>query len=131
MPISHHAARWWDGHATAPAPVYPGVEWEGRVWNRDTLRAFYQPWRDVEAAGATVHIGEMGCYNKVDNDVALRWLTDLLGIYKEFGWGFSFWGFEGAFGIIKHERPGVHYEVIGGYKVDRSLLELILASRVS
>jgi hypothetical protein len=130
MPISHHAAWWWDGHEQAPEPIYPGVEWEGRVWNRQALREFYQPWRDVEAGGATIHIGEMGCFNKVANDVALRWLTDLLGVYKEFGWGFSFWGFEGAFGIIKHERPGVQYEKIGGYEVDRALLDLILDSRV-
>jgi endoglucanase len=84
----------------------------------------------VEAGGATVHIGEMGCFNKTPNDVAMRWLTDLLGIYKEFGWGFSFWEFKGAFGIIKHERPGVVYEKIHGYMVDRALLDLILNSRV-
>lgn len=27
MPVSHHQAQWWSGHATAPEPMYPGQEW--------------------------------------------------------------------------------------------------------
>ncbi len=130
MPVSHHRAQWWSGNAEAPAPVYPGVQWAGRTWNRDTLREFYQPWRDVQAAGAQVHIGECGCYNKTPNDVALRWLRDLFGLYKEFGWGFALWNFAGDFGIIEHGRPGAHYEQLHGYNVDRALLDILLASRV-
>ncbi|MDP9310567.1 MAG: glycoside hydrolase family 5 protein [Chloroflexota bacterium] len=130
MPVSHHRAQWWSGNAEAPEPVYPGVQWEGRTWNRDTLCEFYQPWRDVQAAGAQVHIGECGCYNKTPNDVALRWLRDLFGLYKEFGWGFALWNFAGDFGIIEHGRPGAHYEQLHGYNVDRALLDILLASRV-
>ncbi len=130
MPVSHHRAQWWSGNATAPEPVYPGVQWAGRTWNRDTLREFYQPWRDVQAPGAQVHIGECGCYNKTPNDVALRWLRDLFGLYKEFGWGFALWNFAGDFGIIEHGRPGAHYEQLHGYNVDRALLDILLASRV-
>ena len=131
MPVSHHKAGWWDGHATAPAPMYPGQVWEGRTWNRDTLREFYQPWRDVEAGGARVHIGECGCYNKTPNDIALRWFTDLFGLYKEFGWGYALWNFAGDFGIVEHGRPGAVYEELHGYKVDRQLLDILLESRAS
>ena len=131
MPVSHYKAGWWDGHATAPAPEYPGQKWEGRVWNRDSLREFYQPWRDVEAGGARVHIGECGCYNKTPNDIALRWFTDLFGLYKEFGWGYALWNFAGDFGIVEHGRPGAVYEELHGYKVDRQLLDILLESRVS
>jgi endoglucanase len=131
MPISHHAASWWPGYATAPAPVYPGVVWEGRTWDRAGLRDFYKPWRDVEASGAIVHIGEFGCYNHTPNQVALRWFTDLFGLFKEFGWGFALWEFQGAFGIVEHGRPGAKYESFHGYNVDRALLNLILESRVS
>lgn len=130
MPVSHYQAGWWDGHTTAPAPVYPGVEWEGRVWDRDALRAFYQPWRDVEAAGSRVHVGECGCYNKTPNAVALRWLGDLFGLYGEFGWGYALWNFAGDFGIVEHGRPGAHYEALHGYNVDRALLDLLLGNRV-
>jgi endoglucanase len=130
MPVSHHGANWWPGHADAPPPSYPRLAWEGRVWDRDSLREFYQPWRDVEAQGVRVHIGEFGCYNKTPNDVALRWFSDLFGLYKEFGWGYALWEFAGAFGIVEHGRPGAAYEQVQGYNVDRALLDLMLNSRV-
>ncbi len=130
MSVSHYRANWWSGSADLPEPAYPG-EWNGTRWDREALRAFYQPWRDVEAAGATVHIGECGCYNQTPNDVALRWLTDLFGVYKEFGWGFALWNFTGPFGIVEHGRPGAEYEELHGYRVDRALLDIILNSRIS
>ncbi len=128
MPVSHHRATWWSGHESAPAPNYPGVVWEGQVWDRETLRAFYAPWRAVEA---TVHIGECGCYNQTPNDVALRWLRDLFGLFGEWGWGYALWNFEGPFGIVEHGRPGARYEQLRGYRVDRDLLELLLEHRVA
>lgn len=129
MPVSHSQASWWDGSKTAPEPKYPGVVWDGKTWDRDTLREFYRPWRDVEAAGAKIHIGECGCYNKTPNDIALRWLGDLFGLYKEFGWGSALWNFQGDFGIVGHGRPGTVYETLYGYGVDRALLELLIDSR--
>src|SRR4029079_18517195 len=120
---------WWSAHESAPPPVYPGVRWEGRTWDREALRAFYQPWRDVEAAGARVHIGECGCYNKTPNDVAMRWFGDLFGLFKEFGWGFALWSFAGDFGIVEHGRAGARYEELYGYKIDRALLDLLMQSR--
>jgi endoglucanase len=131
MPVSHHQASWWAEHAEAPDPVYPGLEWMGRTWDRKLLHAYYQPWRDLQAAGARVHIGECGCYNKTPNAVALRWFADLFSLFKEFGWGFALWNFAGDFGIVEHGRPGAHYEELHGYKVDRKLLDLMLASRVA
>lgn len=130
MPVSHYCAEWWAGSVGLPEPVYPGTPWEGKSWNRAILRNFYQPWRTLEAKGVNVHIGECGCYNKTPNDVALRWFGDLFALFKEFSWGFSLWTFTGAFGIIEHGRPGTTYESLQGYKVDRALLDLILANRV-
>ncbi len=130
MPVSHYKASWVEGAMELAEPIYPGTEWDGKIWNRDTLREYYQPWRDVEAKGVKIHIGEMGCYNRTPNELALRWLGDLFGLFKEFGWGFALWNFEGDFGIVNHGRPGAHYEMIHGYQVDRDLLDLIIASRV-
>ena len=130
MAISHYRASWWPEGMELPEPVYPGLEWGMNIWNQDTLRTFYQPWRAVEAQGVKVHIGECGCYNQTPNDVALRWFTDLFGLYKEFGWGFALWNFEGAFGIVEHGRPGAQYEAYKGYRVDRDLLDVIKNSRV-
>ncbi len=132
MSLSHWGAHWWKGWQVCPAaPVYPGAEWDGKIWNRDTLREFYQPWRQVQAAGRPIHIGEFGCYNNIENDTALAWLADLLSLYREFGWGYSLWTFEGAFGIIHHGRPGTAYETVGGYRhVDRRLLNLLMENRI-
>lgn len=129
MSVSHYGAGWWSGHVGLPEPQYPG-EYDGRFWNLETLRQFYQPWRDVEAMGARVHIGEFGCYNKTPNPVALRWFGDLFALYKEFGWGYGMWNFAGAFGIAEHGRPGTVYEAFYGYQIDRDLLDLMLHSRV-
>jgi len=129
MPVSHFEASWWDGHATAPAPRYPGQAWEGRVWDKAALREFYQPWRDVQALGAPVHIGECGCYNKTPNEIALRWFQDLFSLYGEWGWGYALWNFAGDFGIVEHGRPGAQYERLHGYDVDRALLDLLLVNR--
>jgi endoglucanase len=131
MPVSHHQATWWDGHETAPAPQYPGLEWRGHTWNREKLFEFYTPWRELQQQGVEVHIGEMGCYNKTPNDIALRWFADLFDVYRELGWGFALWNFIGSFGIIDHGRPGARYEELHGYKVDRDLLDLIDRSRLS
>ncbi len=124
MPVSHYGANWWTGWK-GHEPVYPGGDWTGKSWDRETLREFYQPWRDVETLGAKVHMGEFGCYNQTPNEVALRWLGDLVGLWRDFGWGWGLWNFEGAFGIVEHGRPGARYEQIDGYKVDRDLLEIL------
>jgi len=131
MPVTHHKATWWSDHAKAPKPKYPYLLWQGRFWNRSTLRNSYWQWRRVEKRGAAIHIGEFGCFNRTPNVVATRWLRDLLSVYKEFGWGYALWNFQGPFGIIDHARPGAKLECVAGYHVDRALLDLLLESRVS
>lgn len=129
MPVSHHRATWWDGHTSSPAPVYPGLNWQGHTWDLSTLRDSYRPWRDVQKRGVSIHIGEFGCLNRTPNDIALRWLTDLLCLFKEFGWGHAMWNFEGPFGIISHGRPGANFELIDGYQVDHALLDLMVENK--
>jgi hypothetical protein len=128
FPVSHHGAGWIPA-GEMPDPVYPG-EMEGTYWNRDALVEFYEPWREVEAAGAEVHIGEFGCYVKTPNDIALRWLTDLFDVYREFKWGYALWNFKGDFGIVDHSRKGARFEKIDGFNVDRDLYDLMVNSRV-
>lgn len=131
MPVSHHKAIWWSDHVKAPAPHYPGLRWQGRRWDRNVLRESYKPWRDLEGCGTRIHIGEFGCFRYTPNDIALRWLADMLSVYKEFEWGYALWNFQGPFGIVEHGRPGAHYEQVAGYNVDRVLLDLLLENRVS
>jgi hypothetical protein len=131
MPVTHHQAAWWGGHARAPRPKYPGLIWQGRFWNRAALRSLYRAWRKVESCGVEIHIGELGCFKHTPNEIAMRWYADLLGVFREFGWGYALWNFRGAFGIVEHGRPGAKYECVAGYHVDRALLDLILENRVT
>ncbi len=131
MPLTHHQATWWSGHRLAPKPKYPYLLWQGRFWTRSSLRNSYWQWRRLEKRGARVHIGEFGCFNRTPNDIATRWLRDILSVYKEFGWGYALWNFEGPFGIIDHGRPGAKLEVVRGYNVDRAQLDLLREHRVS
>ena len=103
--------------------------YEGRRWGRDDLCAFYAPWRAVAEGGTPVHIGEFGCYDQTPQADALRWLGDLLGLWREAGWGWAMWNFEGPFGIVGHRRSGARFEMRHGYLVDVDLLDLLLASR--
>jgi endoglucanase len=125
MRVSHSEAPWWPGHVGMPAPAYP-CDYDGRRWDRAGLRDFYQPWRDLETQGVPVHVGEFGCYEQTPDDVAQAWFTDLFGVFKEFGWGFGLWEFEGPFGIVGHERPGAVFEKKDGFLVDRRLLDLMM-----
>ncbi|MBI9050355.1 MAG: cellulase family glycosylhydrolase [Anaerolineaceae bacterium] len=129
--ISHYQADWWPEWRSAPQnPSWPGLVYNGKIWNKDTLREVYQSWCEVQSQGIEVHIGEMGCFDQLDNDIALAWFKDLLGLFHEFRWGFALWNFEGPFGIINHRRKGAHFEKLHGYVVDRDMLQLILDSRV-
>jgi hypothetical protein len=54
-----------------------------------------------------------------------------MSVYREFGWGYSMWNFKGPFGIVEHGRPGAVYTDIGGMKVDKALLEIMINNRVT
>jgi endoglucanase len=72
MLVSHYQAEWWAGSKGMPVPTYP-CEYNGQWWDRSALWDFYAPWREVQAMGRPVHIGEFGCYRYTDNAVALAW----------------------------------------------------------
>jgi hypothetical protein len=55
----------------------------------------------------------------------------MLSVYREFGWGYAMWNFQGPFGIIEHGRPGAPLEYLAGHHVDRALLDLMLENQVS
>jgi aryl-phospho-beta-D-glucosidase BglC (GH1 family) len=122
--VSHHKANWC-GDMKWPEPAYPGKIWD-EYWDKDKLREIYEEWVEVEKMGVEIHIGEFGCYNKTPNDIALRWLGDLMAVFKENGWGYSMWNFAGAFGIVNHGRPGTVYTNIDGFEVDKALFDIML-----
>jgi len=129
--ISHYTATW-----VPPAefesfekPVWPMADRHGVLWNRDKLRTeLIDKWKPLTDRGAPVHVGEWGCFNRTPHAACLGWMTDLLALWKEAGWGWSMWNLRGGFGIIDSERPDVRYEDFKGHKLDRRMLELLLAN---
>ena len=46
----------------------------------------------------------------------------------EMCWGYALWNFKGPFGICEHGRPGTTYTDIGGLKIDKAMLDVMLRS---
>ncbi len=99
------------------------------AWNRERLDAqVFQPWREIEAMGVPVHIGEFGAFSQTPHDVVMAWMKDVVGLAKNAGWGWSLWNLRGAFGILDSERADVAYESFRGHQLDRAMLELLRSS---
>lgn len=126
--ISHYKASWMTGSDQWPAPTWPLTIREGDVWDKERLRdAQIKPWKELEAKGVGVHVGEWGAYQFTPHQVALAWMQDYLELWKEAGWGWAMWNFRGTFGILNSRREDVAYETWRGQKLDRRMLELIQA----
>jgi len=127
--ISHYTATWVPEKEfeSFEKPVWPMVDKHGQRWDREKLRAeLVEKWQPLVKLGVPVHVGEWGCFIKTPHDVALAWMSDLLAIWKEAGWGWSMWNLRGPFGIIDSHRDDVAYEDFRGHKLDRKMLELLL-----
>ncbi len=127
MRVSHHQANWVNGADKWPAPAWPLTSADGKPpHDQARLRQeIIKPWKDLEALGVGVHIGEAGCYNKTPHSVALAWLEDYLQLWKEVGWGWALWNLRGTFGIVDSSRSDVAYEDYQGHKLDRAMLDLL------
>ncbi|HBQ84560.1 MAG TPA: hypothetical protein DD745_17050 [Bacteroidales bacterium] len=150
--ITHYLAGWVDGADKWPVPAWPFVpemstelrylsdemnqtykdkieRWGislGAEWNSERIRLqMIEPWKKVQAMGVGVHVGEFGAFSKTPHYVVLAWMRELMGQWKEAGWGWAMWNFRGAFGILDSERADVQYEDFKGHKLDRKMLELI------
>ena len=129
--ISHYKAEWVSHSGEWKEPTWPLVRADGSRCDIESLRAYYRPWQEVEAKGVRIHIGEFGCYNKLPNPVALAWLNDLMTVFLENRWGYSLWNFNGAFGIIGHNRPETKWENYKGFLVDREMLEIYKSGMIT
>ena len=93
-----------------------------RAWLRKNS---IEPWRQAEAAGLGVIVGEFGSHCYTPHDVALAWLEDNLANWKEVSWGWAMWNLRGSFGILDSQREDVSYENFHGHWLDRKMLELL------
>jgi endoglucanase len=129
--VSHYAATWVPRNEfeSFAAPTWPMADSHGIVWNREKLRnELILKWQPLMKLGAPIHVGEWGSYNKTPHDACLAWMSDLLTLWKEARWGWSMWNLRGPFGVIDSGRSDVTYEVLGGLRVDRRMLELLVAN---
>jgi endoglucanase len=127
--VSHYTATWVPKNEfeSFEKPTWPMTDKLGRRWDRERLRAeLVEKWQPLVKLGVPVHVGEWGCYIKTPHHVALAWMTDLLSIWREAGWGWSMWNLRGEFGIVDSNRPDVDYENFHGHKLDRKMLEMLL-----
>jgi endoglucanase len=128
--VSHYKANWVPAgeFESLEEPTWPMVDKHGVLWNREKLRAEeVAKWRPLTDRGAPVHVGEWGCYIHTPHDVCLAWMGDQLALWREAGWGWSMWNLRGEFGILDSNRADVAYEDFRGHKLDRRMLELLLA----
>lgn len=129
--VSHYTATWVPPNEfeSLEKPTWPMVDQHGVRWDREKLRAeLIAKWQPLVAKGVPVHVGEWGCYTKTPHDTCLAWMRDLLALWKEAGWGWSMWNLRGSFGIVDSDRADVAYENFKGHKLDRQMLELLLAN---
>ncbi|HXQ80617.1 MAG TPA: cellulase family glycosylhydrolase [Opitutaceae bacterium] len=128
--ISHYTATWVPPNEfeSLEKPTWPMADKHGVVWNRDKLRAeLITKWKPLTDLGAPVHVGEWGCHNRTPHEACLGWMTDLIALWKEAGWGWAMWNLRGDFGIVDSGRADVAYEDFRGHKLDRKMLDLLLA----
>jgi endoglucanase len=128
--ISHYTATWVPPaeFESLETPTWPMVDKHGVKWDREKLRQeLIVKWQPLTKLGVPVHVGEWGCFNKTPHDACLGWMTDLLALWKQAGWGWSMWNLRGTFGILDSGRADVAYEDFKGHKLDRKMLELLLA----
>jgi aryl-phospho-beta-D-glucosidase BglC (GH1 family) len=107
--------------AAAEGPFLGDVV-EDRRWLWETM---IMPWKEAEARGIGVMVGEFGSFNKTPHDVTLRWMEDCLANWKRAGWGWALWNFRGSFGILDSQRDDIEYEDFHGHQLDRKMLDLL------
>jgi endoglucanase len=128
--ITHYKAAWVppSEFESLEKPTWPMADKHGVLWNKERLRQVdIAVWKPLTDRGAPVHVGEWGCNNLTPHDVCLAYMADAVSLWKEAGWGWSMWNLRGSFGIVDSGRSDVAYEDFNGHKLDRKMLELILA----
>ncbi len=124
--LTHYKAYWLE-KKDWPEPSWP-MKRKGQVLDRAWLeRTCIRPWKKLAARGVGVHVGEWGVLDTVPHEVALRWMRDVLSLWKEAGWGWALWNFRGehGFGFLDTRRSDVKYENFHGHRLDRKMLELL------
>jgi len=129
MPLTHYKASWVNWDESWPDPIWPLTQNDGKAIGRGTIaRELIKPWKDFEAKGVGVMVGEFGVHNQTPHRYVLSWMNDALAEFNKAGWGWALWNFTGSFGVCDSGRYDVAYETWHDRKLDRGMLELLQAS---
>jgi endoglucanase len=129
--VSHYSATWVPANEfeALAIPTWPMTDSGGVTWDREKLRdQLITKWQSLKEFSAPIHVGEWGCYNRTPHGACLAWMNDLLTLWKEAGWGWSMWNLRGPFGVLDSGRSDVVYEKFQGHRLDRKMLELLIAN---
>jgi endoglucanase len=128
MPLTHYKASWANWDESWPEPIWPLRKNDGKYVTRGTIaRELIQPWKDLEAKGVGVMVGEFGAHNMSPHRFVLSWMHDTLEEFKKAGFGWALWNFTGSFGICDSGRCDIAYETWHDRQLDRAMLEVLQA----
>jgi endoglucanase len=128
MPLTHYKAAWVNWDESWPEPIWPLKKNDGKYVTRGTIaRELIQPWKELEAKGVGVMVGEFGAHNLAPHRFVLSWMHDTLEEFKKAGWGWALWNFTGSFGTCDSGRYDIAYETWHGRQLDRAMLEVLQA----
>jgi hypothetical protein len=80
-------------HSRGPEYRYPGII-DGQTWDKARLEAALQPVFDFQRTyGARIYIGEFSAIRWAPDNSAYRYLKDLIDIFEEQGWDWTYHAF--------------------------------------
>ena len=128
LSVTHYKAPWLSMPVGFPEwPLAP--EAGARLYREDGREYYYRTalaqWDATIGNGVFAYIGEFGVWHATPHATALRFMEDLLSVWKERGIGWAMWELHGAFGVMDSERADVEYEDFEGRRLDRKMLQLL------
>lgn len=125
--LTHYKAGWVPSEGW-PLPTWPYKDPDGTVWDQETMwRERIEPWFILEERKVPVHVGEWGVYCHTPHEATLGFMRASLDNWRKARWGWALWNLRGTFGILDSERSDVKYESFRGHRLDRKMLEVLLA----
>ena len=128
--VTHFGSGADDGNM--PLPTWPYRMPDGSLFGRDELFKFYKPFGDLVARGIPVLCGEFGVSIETPNDVALRYTTDLLDMFNQYGIGWLYLNLRGVAGthgewsaVLDSARRDAPLETWNGHSLNRQILNIL------
>ena len=76
------------------------------VYNKESMAALMKPAIDIaKKAGLRIHCGEFGCnFAYPDKALQVRWMKDIVAIFKENDIPYTVWGYRRQFGVFNDSK---------------------------